>query len=49
MKSSINEMKNTVDGINSRPEETETSIINPGGIVIKSNQAEQVRENKNTK
>ena len=43
MKNSINEIKNRIDGINSRLQEAEECISDLKNRVIKSNQAEQVK------
>ena len=47
MKKTINVIKNTLDRINSRLEETEEQISDLEDRVMKSNQAAYVREKKN--
>ena len=44
MKNSVVEIKNTLNGINSRLEEAEEQISNLEDRVMESNQAEQGRE-----
>ena len=46
---SITEIKNTLDGINSRLEEVEEGISDLGTRVVESNQAEQEREKEKKK
>ena len=49
MKNSITEIKNTLEGVNSRLEEAKEWISNLEDRVTESNQAEQERGIKNTK
>ena len=49
MKNTITEMKNSVEGINCRLEETEDQISSLEGKIAENNHLEQQKEKKNPK